>query len=412
MPRFENVRKELNDTMSQRANYLAQAEDAQKKGDNLAYKAAMDKVKELNTVIDDKKAIVDEIDRYADAHATKFGNDRRDMQEMGRALAAGERVKIDIVDTLAGIRQNSTTLATGALVAPQGAGANIRDGFAGQVSSLIDQVNTVTLAGMNSWEEPYVVSDMEAQGGKVSTNAGKARTESDPVFAKAKLASYEVNVTSFVDRNISRLSPADYAAKVQTMALRSLRRKINGLIANGDGQASPDMYGFLNAKNTDGKAIYHTLTGVTAIDENTLNRLVFGYGGDEEVGGAARLHLTKANLQAFGALRGINEKQKLYKITVDPGNPNTGTIEDGGLIVPYTIVSALGDKTLAYGDPINYMLALFGDYVIRVDESVKAVERMYAILGDIFVGGNLTVDKGFANATLAVDEGSADATPD
>lgn len=49
---------------------------------------------------------------------------------------------------------------------------------------------------------------------------------------------------------------------------------------------------------------------------------------------------------------------------------------------------------------MNYELGLFGDYTVRVDESVKAVERMLTILGDAMVGGNLIVDKGFVVATL------------
>ena len=88
----------------------------------------------------------------------------------------------------------------------------------------------------------------------MATLAGTARTASDPTFAKAKIAPYEVDVTSYVDRNLGRLNPADYAAKIQTMALRALRRKINGLIVNGDGQTSPDMYGITTAKNTAGTA--------------------------------------------------------------------------------------------------------------------------------------------------------------
>ena len=56
-------------------------------------------------------------------------------------------------------------------------------------------------------------------------------------------------------------------------------------------------------------------------------------------------------------------------------------------------------QTMVYGDPLNYELGLFGDYSIRVDESVKALERMVAILGDVFVGGNLVVDKGFVVAS-------------
>ena len=55
---------------------------------------------------------------------------------------------------------------------------------------------------------------------------------------------------------------------------------------------------------------------------------------------------------------------------------------------------------MAYGDPMNYELGLFGPYTVRVDESVKAVERMLTILGDAMVGGNLIVDKGFVVATL------------
>lgn len=401
MPMFENARKERDNLLKRRADYLKTAEAEQAKGNTAEAKSAMEQAKALNGQIDDLNSVIAEADRYADLHAPKFGTDRKDLTEMGKMLAAGERVKISILDTIAGLRQNAGTLASGPIVSPQGGGSEIHDGFASQVSSLIDMVNTVNLRGVGSWDEPYVVTDMEAQSGKIQTNSGKARTESNPTFAKAKLAAYEATTTSFIDRKISQLSPADYAARIQVMALRALRRKVNNLIINGDGQASPDMFGILNAKNTVGSAIFATLADVTAINENTLNSLVFGYGGDEAVGGNARLLLTKKNLQAFGALRGTNEKQRLYKITPDKGNPNIGTIEDGGMIVPYIITSAIGDTKLAYGDPANYMLAMFDDYVIRTDDSVKAVERMLAILGDVSVGGNLTVDKGFSVATLA-----------
>lgn len=401
MPMFENTRKERDNLLKRRSDFLKEAEAEKAKGNTAAAKAAMDNAKALNGQIDDMNDMIAEADRYANLHAPKFGNDRQDMEEMGKMLAAGERVKISIVDTLSGLRQNAGTLASGPIAMPQGGGSEIHDGPSAQISALIDMVNTVNLNGLGSWEEPYVVSDMEAQGGNVKTNSGKARTETDPVFGKAKLAAYEATTTSFVDKKIAQLSPADYAAKIQAMALRALRRAVNGLIVNGDGQASPDMFGILNAKNTDGNAIFANLADVNAINENTLDALVFGYGGDEAVGGNARLILTKKNLQAFGALRGANEKRRLYKITPDKGNPSIGTIEDGGTIVPYSISSAIGDNKLAYGDPFNYMLALFGDYVIRTDESVKAVERMLAILGDVTVGGNLTVDKGFSVAELA-----------
>lgn len=398
-------RRQYNELMGQRAQHLAAAQEALNKGDHNGYQDAMSKVKALNPQIEDLDAIIQEESRFAREHAPKFGASPKDMEEMGKALMAHTAVRFNVAEVMQsmgiGIQRNATTIGTGSLVEPVGAGSNIRNGFASQVSSLVDQVNAVDLTGLSGIEEPYVVSEMEAQGGEPAAVSGTARTATDPQFAKAVIRPYEVTTTSYVDRNLSSLNPANYAAKVQEMAIRALRRKANELIALGDGAASPVMFGITTAKNSEGTVIYNTIPLGAAIAADTLDKLVFGYGGDEEVGGNARLLLSKANLQGIGSLRGTNELQRLYKITPDAGNPNTGVITDGGLIVPYTICSAMGARTLAYGDPFNYELGLFGDYVIRVDESVKAVERMHTILGDVMLGGNLTVHHGFSIGTLS-----------
>ena len=120
--------------------------------------------------------------------------------------------------------------------------------------------------------------------------------------------------------------------------------------------------------------------------------------------------VTSTSIRGIGALRNADDN-RVYEIVPDPANANTGRILDGGLIVPYTIGSALTSlsaseagasdiQTMIYGDPMNFELGLFGDYSIRIDESVKAVERMNAILGDVMVGGNLIVKDGFVVATL------------
>ena len=136
------------------------------------------------------------------------------------------------------------------------------------------------------------------------------------------------------------------------------------------------------------------------MDVNTLDELYFAYGSDEMLGGQARLLLTKPTLKALGKLRGTNEKRRLLEIAPDVGNANSGTIRDGGVVLPYDLVSAVSDTKLLYGDPANFMVGLFGDYSIRVDESVKADKRLIAILGDAMVGGNLVVDKGFVVGTI------------
>ena len=83
------------------------------------------------------------------------------------------------------------------------------------------------------------------------------------------------------------------------------------------------------------------LLDANTIDANTLKKIVFSYGGNDELGGNARLFLTKEDLQKFGEVRGTNEKKALYEITPDNANPNIGTIKEGGLIVPYPINSSL-----------------------------------------------------------------------
>lgn len=389
-------RQKLNDLKGQRADFVDAAAVALNSGNRTEYQAQMAKATGLDEQIKDLENLVAEYDRYDIIHAPTFGSDRRDMQAMGEHLMAGERVNFQPTEILQNFRRNLAF--SGSLVAPTGGGANVNDGTAAQVSTLVNQVRVESFAGMNAWEEAYLKTMQTATSGKPSTVGGTARTSSDPVFKKAKLLASEIQVTSFVDKNIQALAPTDYAAKVQQYALKALLRKANEQVVKGDALTTHEMFGIINGKNTDSEDIFQTMSGVTAINKDTLRKLVFGYGGDEEIASQARLVLSKASLDAFGQITvGTDDNRKLYEITSEG---NTGVIREGGLVVPYTIASAIGDKTLAYGDPMSYLLGLFGPYSIRIDTSVKSVERMIAILGDALIGGNLVADKGFAVANL------------
>lgn len=408
------MRRKLIELKQQRAAQLEAAETALKAGKQEDYNSSMEQIRNMNTEIKSIQDLIEEQDRKFMEKADDPQVEKDKAGERGNALMKGEKVTFEVSEirkALWGVNK-SITLGTGTLVQPTGAGANIRDNLETTVSSIVDQVQVQDLEGMGSLLEPYVITESDAKGGKVSTNAGTARTASaDPTFGVAKIAPYELNVTNYVDRNISRLSPANYYAKIYGMAMRAMRRELAKLIVNGDGQSTPDMYGMKNAKNQAGSAIFAT-ENLTAINESTLDLLFYAYGGDEEIAGNARLFLNKADLKAFGQIRGTADKNRVYKIHPDAGNPNTGMIEDGGNFVPYTIVSALtalsgstagssAIQTMLYGSPMNYLLGLFGSYSIRVDESVKAVERMYTILGDAMVGGNLVVHNGMVVGTLA-----------
>ena len=406
------MKNKLIDLAAKRQNALDRAEKAIQDGKNEDYTAAMAEVSNLNTEIKQVQDLLTEQQKNL-MEKEPTGAEAKDIAE-GRAeqLLKGDAVKFSAMEVLRGVR-NSVTLATGTLVQPAGAGSTIRDPLGSIPSSIVDQVYVQDLTGMESFSEPYVITELDAKGAAVSTAAGTARTTSaDPTFGIAQIKPYELSVTTFVDRNLSRLSPASYYEKIYGMAMKAMRRKLATLIVNGDGQTSPAMFGIKNAKNKAGNSIFSSLE-VSTVDSGLLDSFFFAYGSDEAIGSNARLYLTKADLRAIGKIRNTNQ-ERVFKVRPDGGNPNIGVIEDGGVIVPYTIVPGLtslngntdkSSQTMVYGDPLNYELGLFGDYSIRVDESVKALERMVAILGDAMVGGNLIVDKGFVVGTTPAAAG-------
>lgn len=404
--RDTNTQKYM-DAMAARADLLAQADEAFASGDVEKGKDLTNQARGYNAEIEGLRSIMDEEQRFASFNpAAPTADDRDRAEARADALRKGDRVTFDVSEVLAGMGlKNSTTLATGTLLQPTRVDPTIRDNI-NRVSSIVDQVYVQDLTGCQAILEPMLIADMEAQKGEVTTLAGTARTATDPAFDSAKIAPYEVNVTSFVDRNLARLTPVAYEEKIRSIAMRSLRRVVASLIMNGDGQGTSDMFGIKTAKSTSGTALYKEVT-VGAIEAGVLDELVFGLGGDDELGGSARLFLAKADLKAIGAIR-TDDGKRLYEIIPDAANPNIGRITDGGLIIPYTISSDLtshatggAGQTMLYGNPMNYTLGLFGNYSIRIDESVKAVERMNAILGDVFVGGNLTTKDGFVVAKKA-----------
>lgn len=410
------MRRKLIDLRQKRTALLEGAETLLKEGKREEYRAEMAKVTKMNEEIKDVEDLVREQDRKFLGKAADPAEEKDKAEERGNELMKGHEVTFSPLEVAKALfvpkhTEKSVTLATGTMAQPTGAGTDIRDALGYGVGAIIDQVYVQDLNGMSAYLEPYVISEPDAKGAKVTTAAGTARAASDdPKLGVAKIAPYELTTTSYVDRNISKLTPANYYAKIFAMAMKSMRRSTVGMIFNGDGQSTNDMFGVKTAKNMAGSPIYASLD-VEKVGPDLLTELMFAYGGDEELGGNCRLYLNKKDLLALGKLRGTNEKQRLFDIVPDAANPNTGTIREGGTIVPYSISSKLtalstsqkgssAIQTMVYGDPMNYELGLFGPYTVRVDESVKAVERMLTILGDAMVGGNLIVDKGFVVATL------------
>lgn len=372
---------------------LDAAQKALEAKDQTEYKAQMEKVGNINAEIQRVQDLIAEQERQIGTGSVSPAEARDMAEDRGSRLLRGESVSFGSDEVRRALR-NDVTIG-GTLVQPTGADSEIHgDGAA--ISSILDMVQAEDLTGLATYEVPYLITELGAVPGDIKAKSGQARTAgADPTFGISVLKPYEVTTTSYVDRNIAKLSPAKYYEKVQAMALRALRREVVKLIVNGDGGATATMYGIKNAKNKAGDAIIVSDT-YTAIDENTLDNLYFAYGANSELGGQAQLLLTKADLKAIGQLRGTNEKRRLFTITPQ-GNGNTGVIADGGVQIPYVLVPDLSDGDLIYGNALHYLLGLFGGYEIRIDESVKAVERMHTILGDVAVGGNVIEHQGFVH---------------
>lgn len=407
---IDKMRRDMIDLADRRAKKLEEAGTAYNEGRSEDCTKATNEAKDLGDQIEALRKQIDEQDRVLLTQQPSRSEMRDMAEERGNTLLKGGEIKFTANEVRRAI-MNSTTLATGTIVEPTGAGSNIRDPLGSHPSSIVDQVYVQDLTGMGSFLEPYVITEMTSKTGKVSTKAGTAREEvTSPTFGVAKISPYEMSVTDYVDINIARLSPANYFDKIYNMAMRAMRRELAKLIVNGDGQSTPDFFGIKTAKNVAGSVIYAT-ENVSAVDEGLLDSLFFAYGSAEGIGQNARLYLPKGDLRAIGKLRN-NDKERVFKVRPDGGNPNTGVIEDGGVIVPYTIepdltalsastASSSGPiQTMLYGDPMNFEVGLFGEFSVRVDSSYKARERLLTILGDAMVGGNLIVDKGFVVATL------------
>ena len=289
--------------------------------------------------------------------------------------------------------KRAVTIGSGTLVQPKMTGGV--NGLQNQISSIIDMVKVVPAQGMGSYQVSYQTANASAAKTSENTDA----TESDATFAYADIVPVTLATYSEISRETTKLTDLDYYGRVRDSAMVALRKKVAEFIVTSDAATNAKFIGILKAPAL---VADHDLS-VTAITADTLRKIAFNYGGDENIVGYAVLLLTKKDLIAFGDVRGTNEKKAVYEITPDTSNPNTGIIKDGGLSVQYVINNNLkdtaaataGDYTMIYGVPACYELALFSDYTITVSEDAAFRKRMIAVLGEVMIGGNVTVYDGF-----------------
>lgn len=288
------------------------------------------------------------------------------------------------------LKENRTvTVGSSDLIVPKHQSTNINGTF-NQVSSLIDNVKHVPLNGGESYTTAYEKG--HGEGGY--TTEGAAATDVETTFGYADITKSKITAYSEQTEEVSKLPAIAYDSLIIDGISKSLRKKITKEILVGDGGAN-HLVGIFSEK---AKAIdSSTDLEIAEITADTLDNIIFSYGGDEDVESTSVLILNKLDVKAFAMLRdGLGKK--VYEVK---SNGNTGTI-DG---VPYIINSACkalsdsstitGQYAMAYGSLANYELATFSPTEVTRSTDTKFKEGMIAHRGVVFVGGNVCAQNGF-----------------
>lgn len=370
---------------------------------------ACETVEAVNAIADERSAIKAELESRKKLEAEKaeirskiadetIGTTIKDFTEEHKMNPIEERAQ-KLVETgklsIAAEETRSILVSGGTLVTPTEA-SGINDMVGGGNTGILDLINVVNCNGMHTNRVAYVVAESAAD----AQTEGSAVETGEPTFSYIDITPASIGCKAQISKQVKKQSPLQYEAKVNELALKALKKKAVALIATK-----------LIASTICDSAAATLASNAGKVDETTLRKLAFAYGGDNEVDGGAVLFLNKTDLVAFGDVRG-SDKKPVYEITPDANRPSMGTIADGGLVVTYCILGGLtachgtaqgaaDKKTMFYGNPKNFELDLFSDYEVRVSEDFAFTSLMDTIVGDAEIGGDVVVKNGFVALTIA-----------
>lgn len=316
--------------------------------------------------------------------------DKKIAEERGQALKDRKAIKVDYED-------RAVTVSSGSVLVEKKYKREIDESFQG-VSALVDRVNSIQLDGGDSYsvafEKTYDEGDYTAEGADYT----EAELETDYVeTGRAKITAY-----AEVTEELTKLPNANYQALVIKRVRDAIRKKMGGQIIVGAGTTNT-IKGIYNA---DVKVL-PTSNGadieLEAIDEDTLNTIVFAYGGDEAIEDEQVLILNKKDVEAFSKVKDTTGRF-VYKIT---RNGQIGRIgyAQGGVDVPFVINSACnalsntstatGNFTMVYGALSSFEMPVFSPLEIKESKDYKFKQGIIAYRGDVIVGGTVSKYKGF-----------------
>jgi HK97 family phage major capsid protein len=318
-----------------------------------------------------------------------------DLEKVYEARGADLKAKRSVTFELEELPElRAVTVGGGTLIVEKKYSNQLNSKFS-EVSSLVDLVNGVPLLGGESYTKGFEVSSGE---GDYTTEDGDY-TDAEPKFDYVTIGKAKITAYAEVSDESVKLPNINYQSKVAKSIGEAIRKKITKQIIVGSGGANA-LTGIFNAP----AKVIPTASDIliSEIDADTLDKIVFGFGGDEEVEGGGYLILNKKDLAAFAAVRSTDGK-KLYKIKK---NGNTGTISsDDSFEIPFIINSACAALSsaatvadtycMAYGMVKAYELPIFSPVTVEESRDFKFKTGQIAYRGSVWAGGNVAMHKGF-----------------
>lgn len=282
------------------------------------------------------------------------------------------------------------TVASSDILLPKHQSSDLATAPFRQVSSFVDLTKIRNLQGGESYEAPYVKS--YGEGGL--TEEGADYTEAETEFGKAQINKVKITAYAEISEELEKLPAADYESEVRKGVEIALKKKMAKEQINGTG-ASNSFVGITSTNELNTAVLTSDDLELSTIDQDTLNNIIFSYGGDEEVEQKGVIVLNKADLLAFSLVK--NEiGDHAYKIDLANQTINT---------VPYVINSnckalsasttSTGEYAMFYGIPQHYETAIFSPVDIQKSYDYKFKQGMIAYKASVFAGGNTTSYRGF-----------------
>lgn len=282
----------------------------------------------------------------------------------------------------------AVTVASGNVLLPKHQSNDLATVPFRQVSTFYDLTKVRNLQGGESYEAPFTKS--YGTGGL--TEEGSAYTEAEPEFETAKINKVKVTAYAEFSEELERLPNANYEAEIRKGVEIALKKKMAQQQIGGTGESNTFIG--ITSTNADNTAVLASDDmELSKIDQDTLNKIIFAYGGDEEVEQKGVLVLNKADLLAFSLVKN-DIGDHAYKIDLANQTINTVPYIINSNLTPLDIASK-GQYSMIYGIPQYYETAIFSPVEIKKSYDYKFKDGMIAYRASVFAGGNTTAYRGF-----------------